>query len=313
MAKKENLPLQQAWNNWVECLKGEDTNSVFQQISTMIWDTSIFRLILEGRQIQIEKAPENPTINGSLHSFVDRNYFTSQSTYIRRLTDDRYGLTGKRGVYSVSALVKDISDYRNELTRETFFRLRSMPYDYAEIQEKEREFLKAQVVGKAFFIPSEYDWERIAETHQIFDRLSGCSYENRQLQDIISEKVFIRLQEKLAECKKIKDYVDKFVAHSATPESRFHQNVNASEITLKHLWNAHQIIFEVAEFLSVILLSEDHMALAIENPSFFQNWDTPIFEEPESNHLQDAFKKYREETKIWNVNGIENIWRFIEE
>lgn len=312
MGKEESLPLHQAWSNWVDCLKGDDVNSVFQQISIMIWDTSIFRLVMEGRQVQIEKRSDNPAINGSLHSFIDRNYFESQSANIRRLTDDSYGLTGKKGVYSVSALVKDICDYKNELTREVFFQLRAMPYDYTEIREREREFLKTQAVGKAFFVPSEFDWERIAEAHQVFDRLSGSTYETRKPNDVISEKVFVRLQARLSACKKITDYVDKFVAHSATPESRSIQNVNASEITLRHLWDAQQIIFEVAEFLSMILLSESHMALAIENPGFFENWDIPIFEKSESDRLQNAFKKYREETQKWNMNGVENIWSLIE-
>jgi hypothetical protein len=312
MAKTTKLPLEQVWANWVDCLRGNDTNSIFNQISTMVWDTAIFRLILEGRQIQIENAPKNPAINGSLHSFIDRNYFASQSAYIRRLTDDSYSLIGKKGVYSVSALIRDIGNYRSDLTRENYFQLRSMPYDYAEIREKEREFLRTQAVGKAFFVPSEFDWERIAEAHQLFDRLSGCRYENRQPSDIMLEKVFIRLQEKLAVCKTITDYVDKFVAHSATPESRSSQNIQASKITLRHLWDAQQIIFEVAEFVSGILLSESHMALAIENPGFFQHWNTPIFDQSESARLHEAFKRYRKETENWNQNSVDQIWKLIE-
>ena len=312
MAKEIKLPLEQAWANWADCLKGNDTNSIFNQISMMVWDTAIFRLMLEGRQIQIENAPKNPAINGSLHSFIDRSYFASQSAYIRRLTDISYSLTGKRGVYSVSALIRDISNHRNDLTRENYFQLRSMPYDYAEIREKEQEFLKTQEIGKAFFIPSEFDWERIAEAHQLFDRLSGCTHANRQPNDIILEKVFIRLQEKLNSCKTITDYVDKFVAHSATPESRSIQNIEASKITLRHLWDAQQITFEVAEFISSIFLSESHMALAIENPGFFQHWNTPIFDESESERLHDAFNKYRKETESWNQNSVDHIWELIE-
>lgn len=312
MAKESKLPLEQAWANWVDCLKGNDTNSIFNQISMMVWDTAIFRLILEGRQIQIENAPKNPAINGSLHSFIDRNYFASQSAYIRRLTDDSYSISGKRGVYSVSALINDLRNYRSDLTRESYFQLRSMPYDYVEIREKELEFRKTQAVGRAFFVPSEFDWEQIAEAHQMFDRLSGCTYQNRQPNNIILEKVFIRLQEKLAACKTITDYVDKFVAHSATPESRFIQSIEASKITLRHLWDAQQNIFEVAEFISGILLSESHMALAVENPGFFQHWNTPIFDKSESERLHDAFKKYRKETENWNQNSVDQIWKFIE-
>jgi hypothetical protein len=312
MTKITKLPLEQAWANWVNCLKGNDANSIFNQISMMVWDTAIFRLILEGRQIQIENEPKHPAINGSLHSFIDRNYFASQSACIRRLTDDSASLTGKRGVYSVSALIRDLNNYRSDLTRENYFRLRSMQYDFTEIRKKEQEFFRTQTTGTAFFVPSEFDWERVAEAHQLFDRLSGCTYENRQPSDMVLEKVFVRLQERLTACKAITDYVDKFVAHSATPESRSIQNIEASKITLRHIWDAQQIIFEVAEFISGVLLSESHMALAIESPGFFQHWSTPLFDKSESERLYDAFKRYRKETENWNQNSIDQIWRLIE-
>jgi hypothetical protein len=312
VAKMEKLSLEQSWNNWVDCIKGNDINSVFQQISLMIWDTAIFRLVIEGRQIQIEKNFDNPAINGSLHSFIDRNYLQSQVTFIRRLTDKYYGLTGKKAVYSIYALINDIYSYRNELTREVFFKLRNLPYDYTEIRKREREYSSKQPLGTGSFVPSEFDWESIAETHQTFDRLSGTSQNDRRSNDVIAERVFVRLREKLDACQEITNYVDKFVAHSATPESRAIQNVSTSEITFRHLWEAHHIIFEVAEFLSVILFSEGHMALAIENPNFFQYWETPLFETREISRLQDTFENYRKETEKWNLSGIEDTWQWIE-
>jgi hypothetical protein len=312
MAKAEKIPLNQAWKNWVDCLKGDDINSIFQQITLMIWDTAIFRLIIESRQIQSDKNPNEPAVNGALHSFIDRNYFYSQTTFIRRLSDKSYGLTGVRAVYSVRALIDDIQRYRNELTREAFLKLKNMPYDYTEIQNKRREFFRNQPAGKAFFVPPEYDWKTIAEAHQTFDRLSGKAPNDGQPNDVISERVYIRLREKLNACHEITNYVDKFIAHSATPESRASQNVGKSKITLKHLWEAHQIIFEVAEFLSIILFSEGHMALAIEYPSFFQYWETPLFEKIDVSRIRNTFERYRKETEKWNQYGIENIWKWIE-
>jgi hypothetical protein len=312
MAKAEKLSLEQAWKNWSDCLNGDDPNSIIQQIWTMIWDTAIFHIIIESRQSQIKKNPQEPEINGALHSFIDRNYFQSQSANIRRLTDTSSGLTGKKGIYSVGAIIKDISSYRLELTREIFFKLRNMPYDYTEIRDKERDFLRNQPLGKAFFVPSEFDWESIEEAHQIFDRLSGTTPNNRNPNDLIAERVFVRLREKMDRCQEITTYVDKFIAHSATPESRSIQDVNKSAVTFKHLWEAHQIIFEVAEFLSVILFSEGHMALAIENPTFFEYWEKPLYEKEEIDLVRTSFEKYRKETEGWNSSGVEDIWHWIE-
>ena len=312
MAKAEKLSMEQAWKNWGDCLKGDDPNSIFQQISTMIWDTAIFRIIIAARQSQIKKNPQEPEINGALHSFIDRNYFQSQSAFIRRLTDNSYGLTGKRGVYSLVALINDVFCYRDELTREMFFKFRNMPYDYTEVQNREREFILTQPLGKAFFVPSEFDWESIVEAHQIFDRLSGATPNNRNPNDVVAKSVFERLQKKLDRCQEITNYVDKFIAHSATPESRSSKDVNKSAVTFKRLWEAHQIIFEVAEFLSVILFSEGHMALAIENPTFFEYWEKPLYEKGEIDLVRTSFEKYRKETEGWNSNGVEDMWHWIE-
>lgn len=307
MVKVEKLPLEKAWKNWCDCLKGDDPNSIFQQISTMIWDTAIFRIIVEARQSQIRKNPQDPEINGALHSFIDRNYFQSQSAFIRRLTDKSYGLTGKKGVYSVAALIKNILSYKDELTREKFFKLRNIPYDITEVQNREKEFARKQPLG----IPPELDWESI-EAHQNFDRLSGTTHNNRNRTDLVAEKVFVRLQEKLASCQEITNYVNKFIAHSATPESRSIQDENTSIVTFKHLWEAHQIIFEVAEFISVILFSEDHVALAIENPTFFKFWEKPLYEKGEIDLVRTTLEDYRKETEKWNASGFEDIWHWIE-
>lgn len=312
MAKAEKLSLEQAWKSWGDCLKGDDPNSIFQQISTMIWDTAIFHIIIEARQSQIRKNPQDPEINGALHSFIDRNYFQSQSAFIRRLTDQSYGLTGKKGIYSIGALINDIGSYKAELTRETYLKFRNMPYDYTEIQKKRKEFFRNQPSGKAFFVPPEFDWESIEEAHQIFDRLSGTTHNNRNPNDLVAERVFVRLQEKLSACQDITKYVDKFIAHSATRESRSIQNETTSAITFRHLWKAHQIIFEVAEFLSVILFSEGHMALAIENPTFFEFWEKPFYEKGEIDLVRTSLENYRKETEEWNSSGVEDMWHWIE-
>lgn len=317
MAKAEEIPLKQAWKNWVDCLKGDDPNSIFQQISKMIWDTAIFRIIIEGRKSQIRKNPQDPEINGALHSFIDRNYFQSQCAFIRRLTDNSYSLTGKRGVYSINALIKDIKNYQEELTRERYLEFRNMPYDYTEIKNKQNEFLinlslSEQRSERFSLVPPELDWEPIEKAHQTFDRLSGTTPNNRSPNDKITDKVFGRLQEELADCQKIIHYVNEYIAHSASLESRSIQDENKSAVTFNRLWKAHQIIFEVAEFLSVILFSEGHMALAKESPTFFEFWEKPLYEKGEIDLVKTTFKTYLEETEKWGNSGIEEVWQWIE-
>ncbi|MBI9051592.1 MAG: hypothetical protein JEZ00_19365 [Anaerolineaceae bacterium] len=240
----EDRPIEIAWKIWAECLLGNDRNSIFQQISSMIWDTAIFRIVVESRQIQIESNQKNPKINGAYHSFIDRNYFQSQVACIRRLLDNSYPLTKKKAVYSLYSLIKDVRKYREELNREKFLALRDMPYDYSEIKEKENTFFTQQTIGEGFFKPPELDWESIEEVHQLFDRLSGKTPETRHTDDVISDIVFMKLIEKLDEGNVISTYVDKFVAHSAAPESRDDLNSKNSNVTFEQLWKVHRNIYD---------------------------------------------------------------------
>lgn len=312
MAKEEEIPLEQAWKNWIACLIGDDRNSIYPQIYSMVWDTAIYRVVFEGRKKQIEKNPNKPEINQVFHSFLDRNYFQAKSVTIRRLIDTSYGITGNKGIYSLGALIKDLRDYRQELSRKKYLDLRNMPYDYQEIRKKELEYCRKQPYGKGFRILPELDWERIEETHQTFDRLSGNSPTTRQADDVIGEQIFIRLQGKLDTCNKFKMYVDKFVAHSATPESRQIEDVDKTAITLKHLWDAQKTLFEVAEFISLLVLYESHMPLALEKPSFYDYWDKPLFSENEAEFVNEIMNNLREETEKWEAGAIKNTWDWID-
>jgi len=312
MPKKERVRIEQAYENWVNCLKGTDPNSIFQQITLMIWDTAIFKIIVEGRKDQIQKNPQNPEINGSLHSFIDRNYFQTQCMFIRRLADNSYGLTGDRGVYSLGALINVIKSYRAEFTRAAYLEFRNLPYDKTERLKKRNDFFGSHPPGIAFHVPSDLNVFSIDEAHQFFDRLSNTSPEHRRKEDQISENVFSRLREKLDICEGIARYVDKFIAHSATPESQTSLDEAMSKITYKRLWEAHQILFEVADFLSVVLFSVSHMALAFEHPTFFDYWGTPIVGVNDFETIHATLEKYRKETEEWSSNGFKNVWDWIE-
>ena len=197
MGEKDTMPIEKAWEIWIDCLKGNDENSIFKQITIMIWDTAIFRFILESRQIQVGRNPNNPPLNASFHSFIDRNYFQAQVAFIRRLADkSRYGLTGRKGIYSLYSLLDDISKRRTELTREVFIELRHLPYDYTDLQRGEKEFIAQQAKENksAFWIPPKFNWQDSAQAHGTFDRLCGVQIRERTPQDVMSEKVFSKLK-----------------------------------------------------------------------------------------------------------------------
>ncbi len=310
MVGKLDSSIEDAWKNWVECLIGDDRNSIFHQINLMIWDTSIFRVVVAGRKKKVEKNSKEPELNGALHSFIDRNYFHSQCLYIRRIIDDSYEIRGKYGVFSLGALIKDLKRFRLELTRERYLLLLRKPYDYSEIQEKENEYLR---LHQNCIVRSEFDWWSSEEAHRFFDRLGGVPRTQRNPQDVISMQVFTILEKRLKSCKRIIEYVEKYIAHSAIVDSRILQNANDLEINFHQIWDTQKTIFEIADFLSTALFSTGHMPLPLENHYFFQYWDNPMFESDEIGSVRSALNSYREETSKWSEKAIENVWNWIEE
>ena len=166
---------------------------------------------------------------------------------------------------------------------------------------------------KAFIIPPELDWETIEEKHQIVDRLSQTTSKNRNPQDTIVDTVFDCLKDKLDGCQSISNYVNKFVAHSATPESRCTIDDFQFQISLRDIWGAHKIIYEVANFLSGILFSVDHMVLPVEGPNFFDFWDEPIIPTEGFDRIHDVLIEYGRETEAWRDSSSINIWEDIED
>ena len=313
MTNRDQLSIEQTWENWKMCLTGDDKNSIFNQITLMLWDAAIFRVIMRSKNEKVEQNPQSPKLNQQLYSFIFRNYFHTQSAYIRRLTDKSSSLIGKKGTYSLGAILKDLQNHRDELTREKYIELRGFPYDYSKMKEKEMEFILNQPPGKAVWIPPELDWGPIKSAHETFDRLCKTNAENRHPNDLIDEYILKRLQMKLGSCKKINSYVNKFVAHSATPESRLEFNQNEYDITLKNIWDSQKIIFKISNFLSGVLFSIDHMPLAIENPSFYNFWEEPFFnKEQVINKVRNTLESYREETETWMESSDNDVWNWIE-
>lgn len=282
--------LEEKWVSWQDCLEGEDTNSIFRQITLLTWDAAIFRLIIETRRMQIAVNPDQPKINLHLHQFIDRTFIQSQVSCIRRLIEpgQRSSLYGKWGVFSLSALLKDMAAVRQQLTREKYFQLRQLPYNYQSV----------------------VDWEDSADADELFDRLSNTS--QRSPTDVIKGSVFKKLIDKLDSFEHVTKYVDKYIAHAATPNSRQADNVDEDTITWKHLWDSHKSLYEIAEFIALFLSGRERAPLPIKPPFLFSYWDEPFVSTSGISQLEIAWVEFKKETDNWRLNGGNRIWSYID-
>jgi hypothetical protein len=285
---EENKILQNCWKTWRDCLAGQDPHNVFDQISGMVWETAIYHFILASRTSQLRKYKSLPGFHYHMNRFIDRNYFSVQVAGIRRLTD-KYPLRGKKGVFSLRALINDIHEKRNELTRRSFLSLQKLPYEYQSNSSQTFEI----------------SWDDVWDAHRRFDHLSGRKPQTRTPNDLISERIFTKLEEILDTCREIVTYVDKNIAHAATPESRQFENADEIRLTNKQIWNAHKNIFKVTMFLSGCLYGHGLVPLAWEPPDLFETSNIPVIDI--GLDFESIFRNYREETEIWRLNDAEEF------
>jgi hypothetical protein len=219
---------------------------------------------------------------------------------IRRL-DDASGLDGMRGVYSLTSLLNDIIEHSDLLTRKQIFDAEKIEYDYAVIQAKQLEFRqKMRNAGQtSYMIPRDLQDNSHHFRHMQIDRLIGVAPSDRKPSDQIPKALLESLNTKIcSSAERVKIYVDKFVAHAATPFSR--AGLDEAGITLGHLWEAQRHMCEVASFVS-------HYLLGKSQPSFmpspqsepFRFIERPLIDESHIPKLKEVLDEFREECDKW--------------
>jgi len=286
---------------WLEVLSGEDRHSIISQITRMTWDDAAFRVVNEARRL----APRDPDggrqLNGLMHSLLDRAFFASHLAAIRRLTDDRYPLNGKKGVYSLPALLEDMRKHRELLTREAIFAAENLAYDFKPIQQRFDEYASKQ--KGAFDIPDDLCWFKHENRHEQIDRLANVQAQDRQSGDTVREKVLLDLQQKIEKAsEEVVCHVNKFIAHAATPESRALVGADETGLTLNHLWRAHQHLCEVASFLAIYVLGDSFPGpLPIPQYDQFKYIERPLIAASQVDKLADLWRQIEKEADGWSA------------
>jgi hypothetical protein len=135
--------------------------------------------------------------------------------------------------------------------------------------------------------------------HEFVDTLACVNPTERRPQDCVRKEVFAWLKQKLDSCESIYDYVNKFVAHSATPESRAAIKADEISITLGAILDAHKIICQTAEFVSLRILNRDFGGFLAITSNQFEHFEKPWATEKTVQNLYAFWKEYDEETRKW--------------
>ena len=295
---------------WVDCLSGDDRHSVQRQISKMLWYAAAFRVVNEARRLAPPAKEGGVELNGTVHCLLDHGFFTSQMIAVRRL-NDRSGLRGKEGVYSLGGLLRDMMASADLMTREHLLAAERLEYDYRPVRAEYDAYCREQErAGETGYgIPEELDWERHELRHQVIDRLACIDRKQRAPTDPIPPEVFGRLDKKMKDaCRDVHNHVNKFVAHAASPESRVLVNADDNRVTLGQLWTAHETISKVANFVSIYILhGPGYGGLPIPQYDHLAHIERPLVSRDDVEKLAEEWRRYEEETQKWASWGLDEF------
>ncbi len=297
-------------DEWNECLIGDDRNSVRNQIGRMIWDAAVFRMINTARALAPLDDKDRLQLNGMIHGFINESFFVSQATAIRRLADT-YPISGKRSVFSLIGLLDDMAKHAHLMTRDHLFAVEGLPYDPEPVKEAFFEYSRERVSKgeRSFFVPKQLRYQDIDRRHETIDKLAGVDPSQRSRHDSIHLEVFVKLTKMVWDvCEDVARHVNKLIVHAASPEDRKPISLGELTITLGHLWDAHEVIYKVANFVSVYLLyGSSFGGLAIPQYNQFKYIERPLVKAENIQDLREEWQRYEKETRDWHSWGLDEF------
>lgn len=237
-------------HQWLECLYGDDPNSIGYQVYVLLDDFLSWWTINEARRFTPQD--EKGAVKGSalMHGLLDRCFATSQMVAVRRLCDSAYRIDDKtRGVWSLNSLLGDLAKHTLLLTRQVILATEGLGDDPESLEREAYQAVRNS---------ASYPQARLAQfrsRNRDVDLLAGITSNDRSANDRARPEVFEGLQRRLnTTCKDICDKVNKFLVHAGTPESRNELIDDSWEVTPNDLREAAIEIRDTFDFVSNVVL-----------------------------------------------------------
>lgn len=292
---------------WIAQLYEDSDHSIWKQITSMMWNDAVFRIVNESRQVANKSGEESAAQNNMLMKFIVQSYVSSQVLAVRRLTerparDDQ----PQRQIISLRRLIDDLRKNRLLLTRENYVSYDGLPYDYQSIKDaffaermkdirEEPEFIRMPTDGPDAFYSSE-------DCHKAFDKLCGVSPENRRRHDRIPDLVFDQLDAWLkdSDYEKVVKYGNKFIAHAADEFSRQKVKEEHRSFTLDEIATVHRALSNVANAISGAILWEGESAIVpIPQYNVFEKLDMPWVTRDNIPKIRQFQDEHRRSVEAW--------------
>ena len=292
-------------NNWINKLTGEDRNSIKSQINSMVWNATVFRIVNEARRLA-ENQDGKTELCGIVHILINDGFAAIQMLGTRCLLDM------SKGANSLVRLLRDIQNSRSLITREHMLAEEKLPYDYELIREMHHEYAREERerTGQSTInIPRHLAWHRIKRRHEVIDKLTSVSENQRSPNDSISPDLLSCLENKVKQAgEEIVKYAHHFLAHAIGPDKRAEANADKIRVSWRDLLDGHKAFYQVANFISIYLLGWNSLGgLPIPQFDQFKYIDRPLALKEDIRVLKDTWKEYEGEINewgLWNANDL---------
>lgn len=260
---------------WAECLGSDDEHGLWKQIWHATWNATAYRIVNKAVELAPEATEGGRELNGMLFNLLRESFFEAECVRIRRLVEvEPHGLDkGVRSVFSVGTLLKDIEDHAHLLTPDNIVRAteeRGAAKWWSGRQREHAETLLSYGGPTQAHIPSTF---LVDVRHRMRAATRGVS-----------------------------DYVDKYIAHAATPMSR--AAVAQSGPNFLEVMSALRAIHETAEFASIYLLdgaSHGHLPIAVHDQLAYL--DRPLVpDDSVLTELRRCWEQTEKEVEQWQVD-----------
>ena len=308
--------LREKRESWLETLRGDDRNSISNQLTELSWYFAVYEAILEARRQHPPATEGGVQLNGLLHELIDQGFLAIIASGVRRLADDIEYKKPERFVYSLLGLLNDMKKHIGLLRRREIFEAEGIEYDFSPFELRERNETADRIAAggpSASHSPNEGNWRWSRHRHEMIDRLVRVAAADRRPTDQIPLSLLDRLTALVVEaCGAIKTYATKYLAHAATPFSRLADNT--VDPSYQDLEQALQTLCKVSAFIATHLLG-DSFASTVAHPTFdhLVYFDRPLVARADVEFVRARWEEVSRRASEWVNWQPDEVYFSVEE
>jgi hypothetical protein len=295
-------PLKLKFNEWSEWLDGNlpdsqvDRNSISGVIYSLVQEMAIY----EAYKAVCKANPKSHLATPLFWRSKTFSYFETQSMNIRKLTEDNprpiFVNQKNKDVYSMGRLITDIRQQTNNgtLTRNNLCIVYEIPPTKEETQRQYDEYLQSLGSGAGSF---SVDLVHAVRQHNTLDVI--CHNNGKLKPKLITDLANRILPENNESVKAIKNFTDKYIAHSASQESREELQKEAA-LDTKVVNEAIKGLVECFYFFELFVKRAGYAGLIP------VGWDTYLdnLSADEKKLVMEVFKDVENKCKEWEKTAL---------